>query len=207
MQQEAERQAALLGQELSGVDPSSPDYPQVRQQLAMQYPMALSSRTGQNLVRATDYAFERGRQPSPDRSLIERASLAGVTPEEIAGLTGPDGRVDTVALGNLAGAKQRALVPQRQQRNPLDSEIDSLTKQFKFLEDTGQIQSPAYSLLKSQIEQKMAERLGVSAQPAAAPVVQPAPATLPSISSKEQYDALPKGSRYTAPDGSLRVKQ
>lgn len=185
MQQEAERQAALLGRELSGVDPMSPEYPLVKQQLVMQYPMALNSRTGQNLLRTTDYTFERGRQPSPDRSLIEQASLNGVTAEEIASLTGPDGRVNTVALGNLIGERKRALTPQRSQRNPLDSEIDSLTKQFKFLEDTGQFDSPVYKALQGQISQKMAERWGTPVAPTVAPAAAPGKVTIKSITPIE----------------------
>lgn len=170
MRQEAEAHADAIFEPLSQIDPASPDYPRLRQQLTMRFPLAVQSDRGKAMIDATDFAYEQARRVNPNQDQIEWAARNGVTAAEVAQFTGPDGTVDIVGLNNLAGQRQRALAPQRQQRDPVDEELRSLETFYRALDDIGPSAKDDRLRVAERIRQLSKMKMGsLESSPQAAP--------------------------------------
>jgi hypothetical protein len=180
--QQAEREAQELFKDFRKVDPASRDYPKARLGLIQRYPMAVQDPRGKALWQAADMAYEQSNERDPNRELLQRAAIANIQPEEVELFRDQSGRLNTVALGNAIGIRERELRPSRE-RNPLDTEIDTLAKQFKFMDETGQSNSETGKALRAMLEEKMRQKVGFQTPSAA--VAAPDKAT--QLRSKYNY--------------------
>jgi hypothetical protein len=89
------------------------------------------------------------------------------------------------------------------QREPRDRSIDDLNAAYRALDNlSGPDAKKERERIGQEIIAKTRQLYGGEPAPTAAPAD-----SIPQINSQSEWQALPKGSRYKAPDGSLRVKQ
>lgn len=209
MRRAADLQAQEMMKVWDQVDPTAPTYPQARQQILMRFPLATQSDVGKTVLGAGDFTFQQSRQADPNRSFLQRAAYDGVTPDEIAALTDPaTGQVDTFALGNLAGERRRQaqLAARRPERDTTLRDLATEYETLNLIRDPKM--RPQVEARKQQISQQI---LGLTAAPVPGiPATAPATPTAPVPAASDFqaiYDALPKGARYTDPNGISRIKQ
>lgn len=214
MELEARQQAMLLREKFAVIDPTQPDYPQQRMQALQQFPLAVADPVGDTIVKSGDFLFEKSTRRNPNQSIMERAALQGVRPEEILAFTDQNGEVDTVGLAALAGERQRALKPTV---NPIDKEIRALSTEFKNLESASLDRTPQGKALKAKLAAAVATKYGIdptvapattaapATAPATAPAATPDTSELPFISTAEEAAALPSGTRFMTKKG-MRIK-
>lgn len=210
IEQQAEQQAAELGKQLAGLDPTAQDAPQQRLRLVTQLPLSQSSTTGRSLLNAWDETAKMVRGEKRDyagekeQELIGQLAEAGATPEEIEAVHDSSGRVNSILARRTLGELKRL---NERKTETIDDEIKRLenTIQFKsekLLGSTNQALTNT-AAEEARLQQLYQQRLGVQA-PQATPVApQPINASLIRVNTPEEARALPPGTQFVTPDGKI----
>ncbi len=82
MEQQAQQQAAVVGQILQGVDPTSEQYPQIRAQIATRFPLAYASPMAKHAIDTFD-ALNKQAMADPNRGFRNQLALQGIAPEQL----------------------------------------------------------------------------------------------------------------------------